>query len=1267
MVRLGFAGLVAAFAMAAGAAQAADQPVYAPPPAWVKPLTLPKGGPTTDTGPTKVLLYEQQSKLTTEEDDYYSESLIQILTPHGLAAVGNLQETWDPATETMVFHKLQILRGDKVIDLLADGKKFTVLRRETNLDSAMLDGRLTASLQPEGLQVGDVIDLAYTLQRRDPARRGYSTDFMYVDHQGIAGRIYFRSFWPTALPIRWKLNEGLKAPVVSKVGDTTELVIDAANVEAPKPPASAPARFGDLGSIAFSQYRDWAELSGLFFPLFDKASQLKPDSPIKREAAKIAALSADPKVRAMMALRLVEDQTRYVFLGMNDGGLVPADAEDTWSRRFGDCKGKTVLLVALLRELGIKADPVFVSTRVGDGMDQRLPSPSWFDHAIVRTSIAGKTYWLDGTRIGDRDLDQLPIPAYGWALPLRVAGAPLEKLSPPPLTEPGYEQAMVIDGSKGMAGVAPAKIAVTYRGELAIAFRASMANASRSDFERSVREYYAKGYSWLDIAGLEIKDDDAAGVIRLNLTATARLDWTDASGGGKIYRVPATSFGGELAKREPGPHADAPFVVNHPTYSNSTWRITLPTGQRYSLFGTDIDRTVAGMALHRRARIDDGVLAVEMSSRSMAPEFPASEAEATATALRELGRSDVAVLATVQTAQAPATTGAATSGGAKTAGPAPASTEATLAADQAAAAKGDARAQLRLAQRYARGDGVPLDIAKGLALLEKAAASGYPAAQVQLGQAYYNGEGVAADKAKAAEWFKKGADGGSADGQRYMAFISQRGEGVPRAPDAAIAWLNKAVAQGDARATAMLAQMYYEPVGVTRDVPKAIALYQKAAAQNNSDAEYALAIAALRGDGLAKSDGIYRYWAVKAAEDGSASAQLALGFDSLNGLNGVTKNPTAAINWMQKAADQGLPGARGALGYIYLTGRGAPKDTPRGLALLTSAAQAGYAPSQADLGFAYLRGTEIPVDTAQALDWLQKSAAQHQPGAALGLAIMYRTGRGVPVDMTKAVGYYREAAEKGQIEAQGALGEMYLNGLGVARDPVQAVVWFQKAADQGNAIAERLLGGMLAFGTGAPKNEPAAAIWWQKASDQGDVIATTLLGIAYIHGSGVPIDMSKAAVLLRKAADAGNGEAQANLGYLYDHGLGVPLDLGQAMAWYRKAADQGNALGEVNLGLMYSQGRNTARNDAQAVALFKKAADQNQRIGQRLLALAYMKGEGVPADKALAKSWLEKAAALGDLDAKRMLGAPMVGAGSAYRPPVQLPSPPAQQGRVGPL
>ena len=74
-------------------------------------------------------------------------------------------------------------------------------------------------------------------------------------------------------------------------------------------------------------------------------------------------------------------------------------ADETWTRRFGDCKGKTVLLIALLNELGIEAEPVLVSTVLGDGLDQRLPLLNNFDHVIVRAHVGTQWYWLSRTRL----------------------------------------------------------------------------------------------------------------------------------------------------------------------------------------------------------------------------------------------------------------------------------------------------------------------------------------------------------------------------------------------------------------------------------------------------------------------------------------------------------------------------------------------------------------------------------------------------------------------------------------------------------------------------------------------------------------------------------------------------------------------------------------------------------------------------------------------------------------------------------------------------
>ena len=82
----------------------------------------------------------------------------------------------------------------------------------------------------------------------------------------------------------------------------------------------------------------------------------------------------------------------------------------------------------MLDGLGIAAEPALVNTAFGDALPDRLPSVTAFNHILVRATVAGKVYWLDGTRTGDTSLAALAVPDFGWALPMRERGATLEKL-----------------------------------------------------------------------------------------------------------------------------------------------------------------------------------------------------------------------------------------------------------------------------------------------------------------------------------------------------------------------------------------------------------------------------------------------------------------------------------------------------------------------------------------------------------------------------------------------------------------------------------------------------------------------------------------------------------------------------------------------------------------------------------------------------------------------------------------------------------------------
>jgi hypothetical protein len=292
---------------------------------------------------------------------------------------------------------------------------------------------------------------------------------------------------PSNLRVNVRQTADLPRPKRNSTGGLDTLELTATDVQPLVPPKGAPGRF-TIGRFAeASDFSSWADLADLMLPLYQTASAIPASGPLHDEVEKIRAGSADPNVRAAQALALVQDRVRYVALLMGQGGYVPATAEQTWSRRFGDCKAKTALLLGILRSLGIQAEPVLVQTKLGDMIADRLPMIALFNHVLVRAHIAGKDYWLDGTRTGDTSLETIEIPDFGWGLPL-IKQAQLVHLVPRPLQRPSYEQLVDIDASGGVYADAPITIEEVYRGDTAVALNALYSAASSDQRDQAAHE-----------------------------------------------------------------------------------------------------------------------------------------------------------------------------------------------------------------------------------------------------------------------------------------------------------------------------------------------------------------------------------------------------------------------------------------------------------------------------------------------------------------------------------------------------------------------------------------------------------------------------------------------------------------------------------------------------------------------------------------------------------------------------------------------------------
>lgn len=625
-------GLIAL--LSATCALAANRLQFGPPPAWVKPVALPGAGKATQAA-LKILLVDHQIDLSPNTVSYYVESVTRIQTPQGLNALGTLTFVWDPDTDVLIIHKIHIIRGAKVINVLASGQKFTIAKRETNLAYATLDDTLTAILQPAGLRVGDVLDVAYTLERTDPVLAGHPAAQIEVPPNIPVTELHVRALWPTSEPIRWHATRGLDGVHAFHHGETSGISLTMRHVQPILEPKGAPLRYLVDRRIDFTSFRSWAQLAGLFAPLYNKAAQLPPHSPLRAQIARIRAATDDPTRRAALALRLVEEKVRYLFLDLNQGGLVPAAADLTWSRRFGDCKAKTVLLLALLRGLKIDAQPVLVNVLTGSGLNDRLPM-MWFDHALVRAVIAGKTYWLDGTRLGDRSLAHLHTPYDHWGLPLAAQGAHLIAMVPRPPGRALVSTRIHIDASAGVAEPVPFHVESTLRGDLGLLTKARLANLTPTQLQTALRRYWSTQYEFVHIKSVSAAYGEHAHAELLRMDGTAKMDWSDGQ-----YETDVLGMGYHADfERQPGPNRNAPYAVLYPTFKRTVETISLPEhGKGFTLSGADIDRTVAGMHYERHANINNGLFWANSSWRSVATEFPAGEAAQDQAVLRKLNRS----------------------------------------------------------------------------------------------------------------------------------------------------------------------------------------------------------------------------------------------------------------------------------------------------------------------------------------------------------------------------------------------------------------------------------------------------------------------------------------------------------------------------------------------------------------------------------------------------------------------------------------------------
>lgn len=342
-------------------------------------------------GGAEILLFTEQVNVDLEE--VYYKSVGKAIDYNGIQNISSVSADYDPTYQKLRFHKVEVIRDGKTINRL-NYKDIQTARRETNSENFIYDGSITAFMNIPDVRIGDITIFSYSIKGFNPIQKNKFTGSFVLNLTSYVDKITNHIFSSRKLKVE-VLNSDIPVKEKLKNGIIHYSWIDD-KVTAIPIEENTPIWHIENATAFFSEYESWAEVIKWGSDLFSfNESDSNELNTVSNEIMKKYPNEGD---RISAALKFVQNEVRYLALHSGIGGYKPNDPGKVAVQRFGDCKDKSVLLVALLDKMNIEAYPTLVNTTLKEVWTRLMPSSRVFDHCIVKViDKKGTNLWYDPT------------------------------------------------------------------------------------------------------------------------------------------------------------------------------------------------------------------------------------------------------------------------------------------------------------------------------------------------------------------------------------------------------------------------------------------------------------------------------------------------------------------------------------------------------------------------------------------------------------------------------------------------------------------------------------------------------------------------------------------------------------------------------------------------------------------------------------------------------------------------------------------------------
>ena len=467
-----------------------------------------------------ILVDKQIQVVDNVPTQYYRHFAVQIVNAAGMETSSQISVVFDPDYQTVSFHELAILRDGKKIDKLSK-TEFQLLRREEELESLIYDGRYTVNIIVDDVRVGDVIEYAYTVTGDNPIYADIFSHKIDTSWGVPVLKNYFVLRWPKT---RHLFEKSHNTNLVLAREDQGDFILYSLIQEKVKPVqqnSETPTWYRRYGVIQISEAANWVDVIAWAKPLY-RIAYLQ-NSNIKDLSNSLCQPAATDEDKVIRILNYIQNEIRYLGIEFGVNSHKPSPPQDTLERRYGDCKDKTVVLIALLTALGFETHPALVNTSLHEFVADLHPTIHAFDHVIARTTINGRQYWLDPSRkYQGQNLKKIFQPDYGMALVIAPGETGLTQMpANDQLVGANIEE--TFDLREGINKEALYRVASCFQGLNAENTRRQYAEEGRKTVENLYLNFYAKYYMHI-VATAPVQVVDNQTQNELNLIEQYRIE-----------------------------------------------------------------------------------------------------------------------------------------------------------------------------------------------------------------------------------------------------------------------------------------------------------------------------------------------------------------------------------------------------------------------------------------------------------------------------------------------------------------------------------------------------------------------------------------------------------------------------------------------------------------------------------------------------------------------------------------------------------------------